>query len=392
MIKLIVIIVLTVYIFSCRDSTPLKQINTIGKTKEFLLISKPDSIITNISSIASDIEYIPLQSSAKFQIKAIDKIISRGNKIYINLINNIVCFDDKGHLLYQLYEKGKVKGENVVAVFDFDINKSDTSLIVLYGNKLLHFKSTGSQFVFIKTLKLGSISPSKLDFVPGTNNILLSTIRLKGNYPSSNILINLNRDKLTSKSYYFRRFDPIDNNFWDEFIHYQFDNKLHFKERFNDTIFSIGNESNNFIPEIILNSRLSSTNSENLNNPEYFRLLPSVVKIFELPGYFYYAYYFAGQYHQIFYDKHYGKKYELDTWNGFLKDDMTGGPDVDPEYCSDGKIYTWVDVKELKRYIGSESFAKAQVLNPIKKKELKKLADTLKETDNPVLIVVRLKE
>ena len=54
-------------------------------------MSRPDSVITQVSAIAFDIEYIPLQPSANTLIKAIDKIETRGNKIYINLIDNILC-------------------------------------------------------------------------------------------------------------------------------------------------------------------------------------------------------------------------------------------------------------------------------------------------------------
>jgi hypothetical protein len=287
-----------------------------------------------------------------------------------------------------LYGNGKEIEANVVAIYDFDIDTGDTTLIVLYGNKLLQFYNTGSGFDYIKTIKLGNISPSKQDFVPGTNKILLSSIRRKGYEPSLNVLINLNGDKLSFKRNYFKRFNPVKSRIWDEIIHYQFDDKLYFRERFNDTVFSINIESNNFAPTLIFDSRLSSTNSQNINDPKYFRILPRVVNIFEVPRYLYYVYYFLGQYHQIFYDKFDSKKYEVDTWSGFLKDDIAGGSDFVPEYCSEDKLYSWIGVRDLKRYIGSEDFAKAQVQNPKKKEALKKLADSLKETDNPVLIVV----
>jgi hypothetical protein len=386
--RIIILIGLTVFIYSCGRNTGDKKIDSIIKTKEIRLVSKSDSIITKISEIASDIEYIPLQPSARTRIRAIDKIITRGNKIYINLINDLLCFNDQGRFLYQLYGNGKEKEENVVAIYDFALDTGDTTLIVLYGNKLLQFKNTASGFGYIKTIKLGSISPSKLDFVPGTNKILLSSIRMKGYEPSFNILINLNKDKLSVKPYSFKRFNTIENRLWDEFIHYQFENKLYFKERFNDTVFSINFQSNNFAPTLIFGSRLTSTNSENINDPKYFRILPCIVNIFEVPRYLYYTYYFSGQSHQIFYDKYDSKKYELDTWNGFLKDNIAGGPDFDPEYCSEGKLYSWIGVRDLKRYIGGEDFAKTQVQNPKKKEALKKLADSLRGTDNPVLIVV----
>ncbi|MZP67102.1 MAG: hypothetical protein GT597_13230, partial [Bacteroidales bacterium] len=46
---------------------------------------------------------------------------------------------------------------------------------------------------------------------------------------------------------------------------------------------------------------------------------------------------------------------------------------------------------KLKEYVASENFKNSKPLYPEKKKELEKLADSLKETDNPVLVMVRLK-
>lgn len=387
-----IFIILALIICSCQGKEDIKQVESLVKIKETRLISQPDSLITKISEIASDIEYIPLQPSGNTHIRSIDKIISRGNKIYISLVNDLLCFNDKGHFLYQLYGKGKENEENAVAIFDFDIDTSDTSLIVLYGNRLLQFQNTEKGFGYIKTLELGSLSPSKLDFVPGTTNILLSVTRVRGTDPSINMLISFNKDKLCSKRYYFRRFNSIDNRFWDQFVQYQFDNTLYFKERFNDTVFAVNSQSNNFTPVLIINSRLSSTNSENINDPVYFKILPYVNNIFEVQGYLYYEYYMGGKSYQILYRKADNKKFEIDTWNGYLKDDIAGGPDFDPEYCCEGKIYSWTEVRELKRYVGNEEFEKSEVLDPKKKEQLKKLADSLSETDNPVLIVVTPKK
>ena len=46
----------------------------------------------------------------------------------------------------------------------------------------------------------------------------------------------------------------------------------------------------------------------------------------------------------------------------------------------------------LKNYVAGEEFKKAIVKYPEKKEELRKLADSLKETDNPVLVMVTPKE
>jgi hypothetical protein len=386
----IILIALAVFIYSCSGNIGTKQIDSTVKTKEIRLVSKPDSIITKISEIASDIEYIPLNPSANTRIRAIDKIIARGNKIYINLIDNILCFDEQGRFLYQLFGNANDMKENVVAIYDFDIDPIDTTLIVLYGNEILQFKNTDAGFAYRKTINLGRISPSKLNFVPGTTNILLSSFRLKGYEPSLNVVVNINGDSVSYKRNYFKRFNPVKNRIGDNIVHYQFNNILNFKERFNDTIFSINTQSNNFTPILILDSRLSSTNSENINDPDYFRRLPTIVNICEVPRFLYYVYSFR-PIHKVFYDKYENKKYEIDPEKGVLKDDIGGGPDFDPEYCSEGKMYYWIGAGELKKYTESEDFVKMQVLNPKKQEDLKKLGLSLKESDNPVLILVKLK-
>ena len=393
----IILITLSVFIFSCGSNPGIKQISSTIKPKEIRLVSGTDSIITKISEVASDIEYIPLQTSANTRIRAIDKIITRGNKFYINVVSDIFCFDEKGHFINQLYGNGKDKGSNVVAIYDFDIDIGtvDTSLIVLYGNKLLLFKNTGSGFEYINTIKLGRISPSKLDFVPGVDKVLLSYSRIKGYESSFNMLINFAGDTLTFKPYNFRSynskwFNPIKNKLWDDFIHYRYEDKLYFKEKFKDTVFSINAESNSFIPCLILNSHLSSTNSENLNNPDYIKILPFVTSILETPGYLYYSYFFR-QNHKVFYDKYENRKYEIDPGSGVLKDDIGGGPGFDPKFCSEGKMYSWIDARELKKYIRSDDFAKERVQNPKKQEDLKKLGLSIKDADNPILVSVKLK-
>ena len=380
---------LTVFIFSCAGNIDTKQTEAPDIIKRIHLVSNPDSIITSISEVASDIIYIPLQPSAGTQIRVIDKIISRGNKIYINIISDIMCFNDQGHFLYKLY--GNEKNVYDYAIYDFDIDAADTSLIVLVGNKILYFKNTVSAFNFKSTIELGRLSPVKMDFLPGTTNILLSSVRIKGYEPSLNTLINLSGDTLALNPNYFKRFNPVKNWIQDKTIHYQFNNKLYLRERFNDTVFSIDAVSNTFKPELIFESSISSTNSENINDPKYYRILPFVDNIFEVTRYLYYAYNFSRQQHKVFYDKYKDKKYEIDPEYGVLKDDIGAGPGFDPMFCSEGIVFSWFGAMDLKKYIESEEFTRAQAQNSSKKESLKILANPLKDTDNPVLIVVRLK-
>jgi hypothetical protein len=55
-------------------------------------------------------------------------------------------------------------------------------------------------------------------------------------------------------------------------------------------------------------------------------------------------------------------------------------------------MYSWISVRELKKYAENDNFSRAQVQNIQKKKYLQALADSLKETDNFILIVLKLKD
>jgi len=128
-----------------------------------------------------------------------------------------------------------------------------------------------------------------------------------------------------------------------------------------------------------------------MNDPEYYRILPNVSNIFETSRYLFYSYNFGHVNHKVFYDKYKDRKYEIDPEYGVLKDDIAGGPNFNPMFCSGGKIYSWISANELKKYVESEVLTEAQVQNIQKKEDLKKPASFLKESDNPILIIVTLK-
>ena len=65
-----------------------------------------------------------------------------------------------------------------------------------------------------------------------------------------------------------------------------------------------------------------------------------------------------------------------------LKDDLCGGPVFNLEfqnnYCSGGKLFSFVEAITLKKYIAGEEFAKGIVQDPKRKRTLKNLLIHLK--------------
>ncbi len=380
--------ILTIFIYSCgKTDTGQNRIN--AQIKEMPILVKPDSIITKVSEIALDIDYIPLQSPAEIPIKALDKVVTCNNKIYVNIITNILCFDADGRFHYKLFRDEN--DEHIVGIYDFDVDLADTSLFVLAANTILYYKNTGSEFEYKRTIELGEISASKLTLVPGDNKILLSRHRTKGYESALHYLINIQGDILSCKSNYFNRFNPVKNYLREELIHYKFDNKIFCRERFNDTLFSVDKKSNTFTAELILNSRLSSTNSKNINDPEYFNILPNVKNIFETHRYLYYAYKTGPFHHKIFYDKTQNKIFEIDPDYNLLKDDIAGGPDFIPISFSEGNMCSWTSMRRFRKYLKSETFSNVQVKNSTKKENLEKVVLSLKNSDDPIVTFVKIK-
>ena len=72
---------------------------------------------------------------------------------------------------------------------------------------------------------------------------------------------------------------------------------------------------------------------------------------------------------------------------------MDGGPNITLKMNkNDNTLFAWVDAFELKSHVSSEAFKNSTPKYPEKKKELEKLANSLDENDNPVLMLVKLKE
>jgi hypothetical protein len=76
-----------------------------------------------------------------------------------------------------------------------------------------------------------------------------------------------------------------------------------------------------------------------------------------------------------------------------LTNDLDGGASFWPgKIINDSTLVSWIEALKLKEYIASNEFKESNPKYPEKKRELETLANSLKETDNPVLVLVRLKE
>jgi hypothetical protein len=76
-----------------------------------------------------------------------------------------------------------------------------------------------------------------------------------------------------------------------------------------------------------------------------------------------------------------------------LENDIDGGINFMPKYAvNDTLLVGWFEAYHLKMYVASDFFKNSAPKFPEKKKELEKLAASLNENDNPVLMIIKMKK
>ncbi len=82
----------------------------------------------------------------------------------------------------------------------------------------------------------------------------------------------------------------------------------------------------------------------------------------------------------------------LNTEKG-ITNDIDGGPNINFKTAKDeNTVISWINAFELKAHVASDAFKNSTPKYPEKKRELEKLANSLTEQDNPVLMLVSLKK
>ena len=407
------LILVMIFFCSCGRKSTNETSNT-DSVLEIDLLSAPESTFKELSDFAENIEYIPLQTTESSLIGPFTlKILNIDNKIYIQnggLEGEILCFDINGKFNFKINNRGRGP-EEYDFVSDFDISSDNKILTILSSStrKLVAYGISDTGFTFKKSLTLKDPAPWSVRLVPGTDKVFMAIPAWIGTEPTLSLLINLAGDTIQFKPncYKYNRIQLGQGGSRSkEWLAYSAGNLVCFKEVCSDTVFYVDAKDYSFKPRIIFDTHGTfftpemKAGSEKMKNNTTF-----IPNIFETSRYVFYWYYtviveqnIVNLYGFLF-DKKTGTKYKFDVGEDRkikLKDDISGGPDFEIEYqenqSSSGKLFSLVEALALKKYVAGEDFINAKVSDPKKKNELKKLADSLEETDNPVLIVVTPKD
>lgn len=409
-------IIFVVILFSCQPKTTKKQQN-----KEVLdhnkLENKPKQLMEidprkfednklNVTDFATDIKYIPLSNKIRLGRIITMKLTSKA--IYIvsdassggegNGLQTLVRFDRSGQNPIQIGRVGKGPREYLsaanFAVDEFNnriyiSGKINTVLVFdTLGNYIHQFKFQnpdqrfsrleyfGNGKLFVPEQILGAQSPHLWSVIDTLGNVILS--------------------KRNSTPPFETHLGPRSGTF-------KFKDKISYWVDYNDTIFTISPDLS-WEASYIITPGEHKVIHQNLpfspDLPEKLLEFYSPRSFIETNQYLISRYNYKGKFAYVFIEKNTQKTFiAYFEWKrdkrGGIPNNFDGGTAFGPDvYFTDGKneyLAGTVQPFQLKIRVTSQTFKNSTPKYPEKEKELEKLAKSLNENDNPVLMLVKLK-
>lgn len=402
---------------SCISDYKQNSINFAGNINNFKSIK--------LSQLVDEIQYITLESNSEIILGYVTGIDMDSNNILISDNNKCLLYDLNGDFISKIGQRGKGPGE-----FQYHGNPilGNKYIFIPDSRRLLVFNKSGDFIKSILSPVRFNNNPFNSSWMPLTDTAFISHIRnKKGNEKNKALIFGVHSDTLSL----FKNYDKFERNKssysgTDDNIaqFYFYNGVLSFKEYFNDTIFRIKNYRK-MTPayNIYLGKYKFPSSMRGLDPIEYFNKINDhlmIRNIYELDNYIFFNFRFVNNYplkstmeHIVLgevqkgpapiigmYDKNSKEVFFIDSScnddkenpNG-IENDIDGGMNFFPNYCIDGStLLMIISVYKLKAYINSAVFKNTKPKYPEKKNELEKLANSLNENDNPVLMLVKLKE
>ena len=358
-----------------------------------------DNKIT-LAEIADDIIYIPLDNSIPIDITYATRIT--GDYIYLSVKDaGILQFDRHGKMISKIGSKGRGPGEYIYGMH-FTVDEKTGNIYVLDPGKIKVYSQTG---IFLRDLSYENY----IEYMGGdldvyNSKLFIADYLVTGNSKNNWVVLDTLGNLVAKKE---NSVPPFKTNTAIGGSIYKFSNKLFYYNVFNDTIFSVSSDLSNTGAYLFAKGTYRWPRGMVKTDAESWNKLFRPMKMFETNHFIIllYAYLDKGAICMI--DKKTKKtflafKYDKTSANRensepYLINNLDGGVPFNRDinyYIENDKEYLFqlINPFDLKLYLSTNEYKNIIPKYPEKKKELEKLANSLKETDNPVLMIVRLKK
>jgi len=343
-----------------------------------------------------DIKYIPLETTEESMIQHINNLIFGKDYFLIHFFTKIYMFRSDGSFAGKIGTEGRGPNEFTV-VHDIDIENESQNIYLADGwqEKFFVYSESGD---YIRSFRTPIYSA--IDFECTVNGILCYNMNQFSDVQYSYNLIDTNGSIIKNYSNKYQ-WNKIQQNtaIFNENLFYKFNNKLYKKEVYSDTVFVF--ENLEFHPHFVIKhgEKLLTTTARSAQEPSFlFENYINQSNLFEFGDYVYYEFMYGFKVgannilRGLIGSKGNDFQVLINAEKGIIND-LDGGPNIWPKKNKDDNtIISWIDAIQLKKHVASDAFKNSTPRYPEKKKELEKLAAGLKETDNPVLVLVRLKK
>lgn len=381
--------------------------------------------VTFLNTFTDNIHYVPLSVENGSIVNNIREIDFFDDKILVADNENCFLFNLQGKLISKIGNKGN--GPEEYKFLSSCKIVDDDFIYIKDRNYLKFYNYNGS---FISKYQLPKIPEEQgiIDYLGLINDTLFiaKIPNYSGSSTHSAIIFSLS-GKILKKRKNFTFFNRTENYITESDAKaniYKYNNKMHFKEMLNDTVFRILHDYK-FIPVYFFDLgkfKFEAKNSE-VSFQERMKIFNNFIfiqDIFETKKYLFLNISMGKNSPEIYPEKAnilgqevlisppalgiYSKENnrfnfvkpttnQEELYSSGIMNNVDCGPNFYPKAkMNDSILVSWIDAYKLKSYIQTKTFQNSIPLFPEKKKELEQLAESLNENDNPVLMFVKLKE
>jgi hypothetical protein len=341
-----------------------------------------------LAEIVDTISYIPLDNSIPIGMYYQYTVVN--NLLYLSVKDiGILVFNRNGKILGKIGNTGRGPGEYLFFM-NFAVDEENGNIYVMDYNIIKTYSGSGK---YIRSIPLWETGGYFQEVNYFNSKLFIPEYILTGKATYNWIIMDTLGSILSRKRNYIPEFS---STFLFKGGTYKFDNTISYWNLYNDTVFTI-------CPDLTYKASLLFSKGDH-RHPRYriedYSTLADVFHphlVFETDCYYTISFYYKKS-TIVFIDKKNGNTFVSypDQGTGGIVNNIDGGMGFSPTgYFSEKHreyITNLISAHSLKTFIQTPEFRKSIPKYPEKKKELEKLADSLKETANPILMIVRLKK
>jgi len=364
--------------------------NFDNQTKE-LTINPKHAINENfrLSDLVEEITYIPLENKILFP--GISRIALTDNYFFIGTREGILAFNRHGGFLNKIGDHGRGPGEYRYSR-NFAIDSINEIVYIFDSQKIIAYTFQGT---FIKEYSIKKFEGFFSDITYSDGRIFLAGALLYGQPKYDWLIIDTTGRLITSKENFIPEFKT---KFPDRGRFFNSNDNIYYWNNYNDTVFKINN--NSYKPAYYFARGDFRKPHNNFPIEDYYKYF-NPFNLIRLNDITVFSFFFNNYLHLslINNDALYIIDKSIESTHidlPVIYNDLDCGPGFHPLFSfsenEEEYLVTWLYAYQIKSHIESEAFKNSTPKYPKKKKQLEKLAASLDENDNPVLMLVKLKD